>query len=334
MYFLNIDLDEIKKIEKLKNSRILITGGTGFFAKWLLNAVILLNDKYKFHIKLYLLARKNNDYIEKTISLRSDIEFIKNDIRNVDELPSDIEYIIHAAATPDNREHMSNPIDTMDIISHGTKQILDASLRLNNIKKILLLSSGQVYGTIDGNHIKEKSVGLLDTNSIKSIYPEAKRYSETLALAYKSLYKLPIIQVRPFAFIGPLMEMNKPWAINNFIASAIKFKKIKILGNGEPIRSYMYPSDMVWWLLNMLLHSKDGAIYNLGSDNGISLKDLAEKIKIKLGDDIKIEIQNMNNDKSIFLPDISFVKDELDLDIKVDIDRALDYTIKWAKDNI
>ncbi len=330
MGYFKVSQEESLKINQLRNSEILVTGGTGFLGKWIVDAVTFLNDNFSFNIKLYLLARRNSQHIDNIISKRDDMVFIKNDIRNLTEIPKSIEYIIHAAATPDNREHMSNPIEIMDIISQGTKQVLDAALALDSVKKILNISSGQVYGTLRSSRISEKNIGILDINSIKSIYPEAKRYSETLALAYKSLYKLPIVQVRPFSFIGPNMGLDKPWAINNFIKDAIKFKKIKILGNGKPIRSYMYPSDAVWWLLNMLVDSQSGIVYNLGSPEGISLENLAIKIRSKLGNDIHIEILNMNEDDSTFVPDIAFVKNKLAVDIKVNIDEALDKTLDWA----
>jgi dTDP-glucose 4,6-dehydratase len=330
MNYFNISQDESIKILPLKNSEILVTGGTGFFGKWIVEIVTYLNDELSFNIKLYLVARNNSSYVNAIIENRNDIFFIKNDVRNLREIPSNIEYIIHAAANPDNSIHMSNPIEVMDTISQGTKQVLDIALGLDNIKKILNISSGQVYGKLSSNMISETNIGMLNTNSINSIYPEAKRYSETLSIAYKSLYKLPVVQVRPFSFIGPHMGLEKPWAINNFIKDAIKFKKIKILGNGKPIRSYMYPTDMSWWLLNMLVDSKNGVAYNLGSPEAISLEDLALKIKAKIGLDVNIEILNMNEESSVFVPDDSLVKDKLDLDIKVRIDEALDKTIDWA----
>lgn len=331
MSYFDIYKNDVVKLDELKNSHILVTGGTGFFGKWILESIVFLNDNFGFNVKLYLLARNHNEFIDNMIANRNDVIFIKNDIRNIKDIPVDIEYIIHAAAIPDNREHMSNPIEIMDIISRGTKQILNAALSLNNLKKILNISSGQVYGAINSNFISEKDIGIVDTNSIKSIYPEAKRYGETLSIAYKSLYKLPVVQVRPFSFIGPNIELNKPWAINNFISDAIKFKKIKIIGNGKPIRSYMYPTDMVWWLLNILIHKKNGIAYNLGSSEGISLEELAVKIKSKIGNDVNIEIHDMNEDDSIFVPDGAFIKEELNVDIKIGIDEALDSTIKWAK---
>ncbi len=330
MNYFNISLNEAIKIGALRNSEILVTGGTGFFGKWIIEIIAYLNDNLEFNIKLYLVARNNSLYINEIIKKRNDMFFIKNDVRNLREIPSTVEYIIHAAATPDNSIHMSNPIEVMDTIAQGTKQVLDVALGLDNIKKILNISSGQVYGTLHSNMISENSIGTIDTNSINSIYPEAKRYSETLSIAYKSLYKLPVVQVRPFSFIGPHMGLEKPWAINNFIKDAIKFRKIKIFGNGKPIRSYMYPTDMAWWLLSMLVDSKNGVIYNLGSSEGISLEKLAMKIKTKVGVDVNIDILNMNEDSAVFVPDDSLVKNRLDLDIKVDIDEALDKTIDWA----
>jgi len=330
MFSWNISLEEINKIESLKNSEILVTGGTGFIAKWIVDFVIYLNDILQFNIKLYLVSRKTSLYIDNIIMNREDIIFIKSDVRNLRDIPSTIEYIIHGAATPDNNIHMSNPIEVMNIISQGTKQILEISLALENLKKILNISSGQVYGALNLNSISEKDMGILETNSINSVYPEAKRYGETLSTAYKSLYKLPIVQVRPFSFVGPYMGLEKPWAINNFIKDAIKFKKIRILGNGKPTRSYMYPTDMVWWLFNMLVDSTDTSIYNLGSPESVSLEELAIKIKMRIGNSVNIEVLNMNEDVSTFVPSIDLVKDKLNLDLKVRIDEALDHTINWA----
>lgn len=328
MYF-NLNNNEVTKLSELKNSEVLITGGTGFFGKWILEFVIYLNDSYNFNIKLYLLARRITPQIREIISIRKDIVFIQKDICNLVELPENINYIIHAASSPDNIEHINNPIETMNIISSGTKQLLDCISNLENIKKVINLSSGQVYGNSSAKTINENNYGYLDCTSIKSIYPESKRFSETLCKAYETLYRLPIIQVRPFSFIGPFMSLEKPWAINNFIRDAIKFKSIKIIGNGKPIRSYMYPTDMVEWLFNILVTSKNNTTYNLGSDEGISLENLALKIRNIIGNDIQIDLLNMNENEDAFLPDITTLKNELGLTLKVSIEDALEKTIKW-----
>ena len=328
MHF-NLNNFEITKISDLKNSEILVTGGTGFFGRWILEFVIYLNDKYNFNIKLYLLARKITLELNQILNTRSEVFFIQNDIRNIKELPENINYIIHAACTPDNIEHINNPIETMNIISLGTKQLLESILRLENVIKVINLSSGQVYGSNKFEKIKESDFGNLDCFSIKSIYPESKRFSETLCKAYETLYRLPIVQVRPFSFIGPFMSLEKPWAINNFIHDAIKFKNIKIIGNGKPIRSYMYPSDMVEWLFNILVNPKNTMAYNLGSEEGISLENLALSIRDILGNEIEIDILNMNDNNDVFLPNIELSKKELRVETKVNFKEALEKTIKW-----
>jgi nucleoside-diphosphate-sugar epimerase len=229
---------------------------------------------------------------------------------------------------------MSNPIESMSIISDGTKNTMENALALEKLENIAHLSSGQIYGSLDSHNITENDFGKLNCNSISAIYPEAKRYAETLTNAYKSLHRLPIVQVRPFAFIGPFMSLNKPWAVNSFIRDALNTKNIRILGNGKPVRSYMYPTDMAFWILTMLLYGKSGASYNLGSDVGISLEEVAMKIKNIVGNDVSIEILNMNDSCSEFVPNIDYVRHELDLDITVNIDDTLKKSIQWFEKNL
>lgn len=328
MYF-NLNTQELNKLSDLKNSKILVTGGSGFFGSWILKFVLYLNDNFSFNIKLYLLARRITKNISEIVSQREDIIFLQQDIRNIKEVPLNINYVVHAACSPDNREHISNPVEVMDIISSGGKQLFEHCLNMPNLKRIINLSSGQIYGKVEKNYISENDIGAIEPNSIKSIYPEAKRFSETLSKAYESLYKLPIVQVRPFSFIGPFMSLEKPWAINNFLHDAIKFKKIKIIGNGKPIRSYMYPTDMVEWLFNILVNAQNGCNYNLGSDEGVSLEELALTIKDKIDSSIEIQILKMNENNNVFLPNLDFIKKELGVSIKVGFNKAIEETIKW-----
>lgn len=329
MFLFNLAENEVSNLKKLQNKQILITGGSGFIGIWLTHLLLYLNDTQNFNIKLHLVARNISDEINQIITNRKDVTFIKSDVRNLHEFPKDISYIIHAATSPDNRVYMSNPVESMDIIANGTKSVMENSLHLETLEKVINLSSGQIYGTIDSHNIREGDFGKINSNSIAAIYPEAKRYAETLTNAYRSLHKLPTLQIRPFSFIGPFMDMNKPWAVNNFIRDALKFKHIRILGNGKPIRSYMYPTDMAIWILNILVHGKVGSAYNVGSNVGVSLEEVALKIKNIIGSSVNIEILNMNDNCSEFVPNIDHVQQELGLDITVDIDETLTKSINW-----
>jgi dTDP-glucose 4,6-dehydratase len=326
----------VSQLEKLKNQKIFITGGTGFVGTWLAEITAFLNDRYHFNTSLLLLSRNIDAYREKAphLAARKDMELIPMDVRNIVEIPSDVTYIIHAAATPDNRQHVSDPLGVMATITKGTSVLLDSSVKLPGLKKILNISSGQIYGKQGqgSEAIKETFMGAIDCNTITSVYPEAKRYAEALCCAYWSLYKVPAVIARPFAFIGPYQFLDKPWAINNFIRDALNNNTIRIIGNGLPMRSYMYPSDMAFWLLRLLAEGNPGTAYNVGSPEGISLKDLAEKIKQFVGAKSKIDIKNMNEDRSRIIPDVTLCRESLGLTVKVGIDKTLQRSILWFQE--
>ncbi|MFZ2889321.1 NAD-dependent epimerase/dehydratase family protein [Sulfuricurvum sp.] len=328
----------VPKLEQLKGSTILITGGTGFVGSWIARALVWLNDDFDFGCKIILLSRdpENLERSDPKLYRRSDITYLRSDIRSVHNLPSNINYIIHAAANPDNRVHMSDPVNTMDVIALGTKAIMDAATRLPDIRNIVHISSGQVYGKApdNGESLRETILYNFSKNDITSVYPEAKRYAETICLAYRSLFKLPVCIVRPFSFIGPYQKLNKPWAINTFLQEALNNQPMRIVGNGKPQRSYLYASDMAAWLLVVLAEGKSGDIYNLGSSEGISLKEVTEKINKLLPRPVDVIVQNYNNDESKFIPNLEHIIKKFSLKMVFDFDEALQQTMQWNVNNL
>lgn len=328
----------VPQLEKLKGSTILITGGTGFVGSWVARGIIWLNDNFDFGCQIILLARdpENLERSDPKLYHRSEITYLRSDIRSVHNLPSNINYIIHAAANPDNRAHMSDPVNTMDVIALGTKAIMDAATRLPDIRNIVHISSGQVYGKApeNGEALRETILYNFSKNDITSVYPEAKRYAETICLAYRSLFKLPICIVRPFSFVGPYQKLNKPWAINTFLQEALNNQPMRIVGNGKPQRSYLYASDMAAWLLVVLAEGKSGDIYNFGSSEGVSLKEVTEKINKLLPRPVDIMIQNYNNDESKFIPNLEHIIEKFNLKMVFNFDEALQQTIQWNIDNL
>jgi len=328
----------VPNLEKLRGSTILITGGTGFVGSWVARAIAWLNDNFNFGCQMVLLARnpKNLEQIDHRLYCRTDITYICSDIRSVHNLPGSINYIIHAAANPDNRMHMSDPVNTMDVIALGTKAIMDAATRLSDIRGIVHVSSGQVYGKApaSGETLRESILYSFSKNDITSIYPEAKRYAETICLAYRSLFKLPISIVRPFSFIGPYQKLNKPWAINTFLQEALNRQPMRIVGNGKPQRSYLYASDMAAWLLAVLACGQGGEVYNLGSSEGVSLVEVTEKINKLLPYPVDVIVQNYNDDESRFIPNLEHVTKKLNLEVVFNFDEALQQTMQWNMNNL
>lgn len=307
---------------------------------WLVEMVTFLNDIYSFNTKLILLSDRATNFSAKAphLAMRKDVELVERDIRNLIEIPEEVTYIIHAAANPDNRMHASDPLKTMDVISRGTDAVLNAALRLPNLKKSLNISSGLIYGyqPLELDAIAENFRGGPDCGSVASVYVEAKRFAETLCSAYRSQYKLAIITARPFAFIGPYQFLDKPWAINNFIRDSLMGGPIRILGDGETVRSYMYPSDMAFWLLRILVDGTSGLAYNVGSPHGMTLQQLAEKITGNFPIQPKIISRvaiDSDLNRSRLVPDVTLAQKNLGLNLTIDIDDAIRRTLLWYREN-
>jgi dTDP-glucose 4,6-dehydratase len=258
---------------------------------------------------------------------------LEQDVRNLHDIPTNVQWVIHAAGSPDSKEHVSQPLRTIETIYKGTQSILDVCFRLPDLQKLLHISSHTVYGNTDAlTLIPETAMGALACNSVNSAYPEAKRMAETLCAIYRNQQRLPITVVRPFAFVGPYHGLDKPWAINNFIRDGLLGGPIRILGNGKTVRSYLYGSDAAYWLVVLLAKGKEGQTYNMGSSEGINLNALAEKIAGIIGNNTHILTKSAKENYTNFssaVPDTTKVLQQFGLSEKFQLEEALIRTIGW-----
>lgn len=321
------------RLRGLQGARLLVTGGTGFVGTWLAWTVSVLNDEYGLGIDLRLLSPNATAFATRVPELadRPDVTLVERDVRDLGELSAEVTHVIHAAGTPDSRVHVSDPVRTMSVIADGSKAVLEAVSSLPELRSVLMLSSGLVYGDLPPSleRVPETYRSGPECNTIASVYAESKRFAETLSAAYVSQYKLPLVTARPFAFIGPYQLLDKPWAINNFIRDAIHGGPIRILGNPETVRSYMYPADLAVWLLSLLTSGVPGTVYNVGSPNSVTLRELAEAIAGQFAESPEIVWRPVGDQKaSRFVPDVTRAA-SLGLDLTVDLDEALARTIAW-----
>jgi dTDP-glucose 4,6-dehydratase len=331
---------DISRLEVLRGEHLLITGGTGFMGTWLTELLSFLNDHYGFGMHVSLMSSRMAAFRDKAphLALRPDITLIQQDVRNVVDLPSEVGWVIHAAGNPDNRLHASDPLQVMRVIAQGTTSVLEAATRLPDLKKFLNISSGLVYGTQPWElaGIPEDFVGGSDCASVNAAYSEAKRFGETLCATYRNQHRLPIVNARPFAFLGPYQLLDRPWAINNFIRDSLRGGPIRIQGDGETVRSYMYASDMAWWILCILVQGAVGKSYNVGSPQSLTLAQLAEKVAVNFPERPKITL-GFSSDRMLrrskFIPDVSLIQDTLGLTLTVDLETAIQRTILWNQIN-
>ena len=322
--------------ESFRGKSIFLTGGTGFFGKWLLESFIYANEKLALNSKITTLTRNPGAFLidypfykEHTNS----VQFVKGDILNYDfNLDEKFQYIIHAATAASESLNKSNPLLMMDTITIGTRRVLDFAIT-QPIEGFLFVSSGAIYGKQPWNvsHIREEASFKVDINNPNTAYAEGKRIAELYCSTYFDKNKLPIKIARCFAFIGPYLPLDTHFAIGNFISNVLKNEDIIIKGDGSTIRSYMYASDLMVWLWTILIKGEINQPYNVGSDEGISIKQLAEKIGSNSNAKVAVKILGSPVQKEhidIYCPSITKAK-TINAQIKIQLIESIEKTIKF-----
>jgi nucleoside-diphosphate-sugar epimerase len=194
-------------LQYLKNSSVLITGGTGFFGKWLLESILLVNRVYLTDINAYVVTRNSSRFVSEFPEfLNPHINFLTADVSHLKQIP-DIDYVIHAATSVNNFRKSSSALETFDTVVLGTKNILELA-KGAKLKGFLLVSSGGVYGDQppELEKISELYRGGPDFFDSKNTYGEAKRIAENLGVIYRDIYSVPVKTARCFSFIGPYLS--------------------------------------------------------------------------------------------------------------------------------
>lgn len=339
--FINDDLVRIypsvaNKLSESYGKSFLITGGAGFLGSWICEWLMFLNRNENAGIKVYILDRECDNFEQRFSHEvnKKDIVVINSDIRSLTEIPRDVNYIIHAAATPDTRYHVSCPMDTMTTIAEGTAAMLRAASRLNNLLGILNISSSAFYANAGSASLKENSEALNFSSNLATVYAEAKRYAEKLCQAARNELRIPIVNVRPFTFCGPYQDLSSPWILNTFINDALNNRQIRIYGDGQTVRGVMYGADFSVWILIILMHSKSSATFNVGSDIPVIASDLANRVAANFSPLPSIMLNTSLakiNDSSYLLPDLNAAKEEFNFELFTNLELSISRTVSWFK---
>lgn len=318
----------------LRGAHIFITGGTGFIGRWLLETLKLANDRLELNLRAKVLTRVPENFTKKAPELfnASLFSFLEGDIQSFDFPKENFSHLIHAATDASAELNADNPRLMFDTVLNGTRRVLDFAVE-KKIKRVLNLSSGAVYGPqpFSVEHVKEDWFGAPDCRRAVNAYGEGKRAAEMLCAIYEKQFGLNITTARIFALLGPYLSLDTHFAAGNFIRDAIAGKKIIVQSSGSAVRSYLYIGDLTVQLWQLLLRSDVGQAYNLGSNEGVSIKDLAIKVAALLGREgceiLDKEDQGWNPGR--YVPDVSLVENSLKLKQHTSLDEAIMRTAIW-----
>lgn len=317
-------------LPELRGKTLLITGATGFFGKWLLIALSELNRADAAGLEVIAVSRNPSKFLGQYPAFESleGVQYLAADVSTFAQPLPQVDLAIHAAtdaALPLGQQ--LTPRQALEVNVKGTKAMLEA-FRTAKVKRVLLTSSGAVYGKQPSEltHVPESCPGAPDPMLESSAYGEGKRVAELMGVIASKEQGFDFMSARCFAFMGMFLGLDIHFAAGNFIRDVLRGGPIVIGGDGTPQRSYLYAGDLVVWLLTMLVRGVSGRAYNVGSDDSVSIAQLASRIAQADGRGVKVEgATALDASKPIarYVPNIDRARQELGLDVFTPLDEQI-----------
>ena len=326
--------------DELRGKRIFMTGGTGFFGRWLLGSLLWANKHLDAQIEAVVMSRDPAKFLSHFPGMTDTrLSFHVGDVRYSIFPPGEFSHILHLS-TDSKFDDPSEHLQIMDGIVGGTRRMLDFAVHRAKAQRFLYVSSGAVYApqSSDPSAIAEDFLSAPLPMNPRSLIGNAKRIAEQMCTLYHQQFGMETTIARCFTFVGPHMPMDSYFALGNFIRDASNgADTIRVAGDGMPIRSYLYAADLTIWLWHILINGKPNCCYNVGSDQSLTIKELAylvqeiaapEKPVIIAGENKK------NSGLSFYYPSIQRVREELGLEVWTPLTEAIARTAEWYRQDM
>lgn len=333
--FLESDLREVceksfSSLSALSRAEILIVGAGGFVGSWISAVLIYAKNNYRFDYGITL-TYQNVAKISKILNL-AELNNIKIIEGNLEDVASEVfkgqlnfSHVIHAA-TPTSRNF--ERIDYEYILDGTSKLINELSARIK--PNFVHLSSGAIYG-LQARQIS--TISEIQSHSPVNLdnweYAKCKREIEELVLKSSKNGKLNGSNPRLFSFIGPHLPINNTFAIGEFVSKAMEHKKIVVNGSLTSTRSYMYPTDMVTWILSILVKPTIEATH-VGSEYAIQMMQLAETVNFVF-EGVGVESTNSQDSPNHYVPQTMQTRQRYNLSECVSLNQGLERWKSWLK---
>jgi dTDP-glucose 4,6-dehydratase len=308
--------------------RILIAGAAGFLGSHLCDRFI--KEGYEV-IGMDNLLTGNIKNIEHLFPLK-EFSFFHHDVTKFVHVPGAIDYILHFASPASPIDYLRMPIQTLKVGALGTHNLL--GLAKSKGSRILVASTSEVYGDPLEHPQTEEYWGNVNPVGPRGVYDEAKRFMESITMAYHTFHQVETRIIRIFNTYGPRMRLDDGRALPTFMSQALRGEDITVYGDGSQTRSFCYVDDLVEGIYRLLLCDYSRPV-NIGNPSEITLLQFAEEVLKLTGSKSKIVFEPLpQDDPKQRQPNITKAQNILGWEPKIDRHEGLKRTLAYFKEHI
>lgn len=305
--------------------RILITGAAGFLGSHLCDR--FLKEGYEV-IGMDNLLTGNIKNIEHLFPVK-EFQFYHHDVTKFVHVPGEIDYILHFASPASPIDYLKMPIQTLKVGALGTHNLL--GLARSKGSRILVASTSEVYGDPLEHPQTEEYWGNVNPVGPRGVYDEAKRFMESITMAYHTFHQVETRIIRIFNTYGPRMRLDDGRALPTFMSQALRGEDITVYGDGSQTRSFCYVDDLVEGIYRLLLSDYSKPV-NIGNPSEITLLDFAQEVLELTGSKSKIVFEPLpQDDPRQRQPNITKAQNILGWEPKVDRHEGLKRTLEYFR---
>lgn len=305
--------------------RIVVAGGAGFLGSHLCDALLERGDEVVC-IDNYVTGSPDN---VAHLADHAGFELVKQDITESFVIEGAVDAVMNLASPASPKDYYELPIETLDVGSIGTRNLLE--LAKANDAKFFMASTSEVYGDPSVHPQTEDYWGNVNPIGVRSMYDEAKRFSEALSFAYHRKHGVAIRVVRIFNTYGPRMQPDDGRVVSNFITQALRGEPLTIYGDGQQTRSFCFVDDEIRGFLALLDSDETGPI-NIGNPGEFTMLELAELVTELTGSDAGIVFEPLpSDDPKQRKPDITQATGKLGWEPSIDLREGLTRTIEFFR---
>lgn len=319
----------------LNGAHLFITGGTGFFGRWLVEGILYARDCLGIHLEITLLSRNPQRVLATLPHWRNlrDVHWLEGDVRDFLTPSQRFTHIIHAA-TDSDPARQNDKTALLDILIGGSNRVFSLAAECGT-KRVLYVSSGAVYGRNTYlRPIAEHDRLGPDSMDSNASYAIGKRTAEHMGCIAAAEHRFDFVAARCFAFVGPGMPINGHFAIGNFIRDAIWGDRIVIKGDGTPVRTYLYAADLCFWLYTLLVSAPSGRAFNVGAEQAMNLREVACLVRDSVNPKAEVCITQTptpDTTPNYYVPNVRRSHEELGLASWTSLETGIRRTVSWLR---